>query len=83
MEARVKAYEGRTELIEALFAVGCAWDTDPLPFVEALKITADTSHMAGGETNLLYLRRYPALRCLYARGNRSRLPTEMGNASEL
>ena len=68
MEARVKAYEGQTELLEALFAAGCAWDTDPLPFVEALKITADTSRMAGGDPNLLYLRRYPALRCLYAGG---------------
>ena len=68
MEARVKAYEGQTELLEALFAAGCAWDADPLPFVEALKITADISHMVGGNTNLLKLRRYPALRCLYAGG---------------
>ena len=68
MEARVTAYEGQTELLEAFFAAGCAWDTDPLPFVEALKITADISHMAGGDPNLLKLRRYPALRCLYAGG---------------
>ena len=68
MEARVEAYEGQTELLEGLFAVGCGWDTDPRPFAEALKITADISRMAGGNEYLLYLRRYPALRCLYAGG---------------
>lgn len=68
MQSRVKAYEGQTELLEALFAVGCAWDTNPLPFAEALKITADISHMASGNEDLLHLRRYPALRCLYAGG---------------
>ena len=68
MQSRVKAYEGQTELLEGLFAVGCAWDTNPLPFAEALKITADISHMADGNEDLLHLRRYPALRCLYAGG---------------
>ena len=68
MKARINAYERQTELLEALFALGCAWATDPRPFTEALKITADISRMAGGNTNLLYLRRYPALRCLYAGG---------------
>ena len=51
-----------------LFAVGCAWDTNPLPFAEALKITADISYMGSGNEDLLHLRRYPALRCLYAGG---------------
>ena len=68
IDARVRAYEGQTELLEALFAVGCAWVTNPRPFTEALKITADISRMAGGDTNLLYLQRYPALRCFYAGG---------------
>ncbi len=68
MQARVNAYEGQTELLEGLFAVGCGWDTDPILFVEALKVTADISPMAGGNEYLLYLRRYPALRCLYAGG---------------
>ncbi len=68
MRSRVKAYEGQTELLEVLLAVGCAWDTNPLPFVEALKITADISHMGSGNEDLLHLRRYPALRCLYGGG---------------
>ena len=68
MRARVAAYEGQTELLETLFGIGCAWDTDPLPFVEALKITAEASHMTAGQTDLLKLRRYPALRCLYTGG---------------
>lgn len=68
MKSRVRAYEGQTELLEALFALGCAWATDPRPFAEALKITADMSRMASGNTRLLYLRRYPALRYLYAGG---------------
>ena len=68
MGARVRAYEGQTELLETLFALGCAWATDPYPFTEALKITADISRMAGGNPDPLDLRRYPALRCLYAGG---------------
>ena len=68
MQSRVKAYEGQTELLEGLFAVGCAWDTNPLPFAEALKITADISQVGSGNADLLHLRRYPALRCLYAGG---------------
>lgn len=68
MQSRVKAYAGQTELIESLFAVGCAWDTNPHPFAEALKITADISRMDSGNADLLHLRRYPALRCLYAGG---------------
>ena len=67
-QARVKAYEGQTELLETLFGIGCAWDTNPHPFVEALKTTADLSESASGLEELLYLRRYPALRCLYTGG---------------
>lgn len=68
MRARVVAYEGQTKLLETLFGIGCAWDTSSRPFVEALEIVADISHMAGGYDDLLKLRRYPALRCLYVGG---------------
>ena len=68
MRSRVAAYEGHTEILENLFGIGCAWATEPRPFVRALEITADTPQMASRNVDLLNLRRYPALRCLYAGG---------------
>ena len=83
MQSRVKAYEGQTELLEGLFAVGCAWDTNPLPFAEALKITADISHMGKRQRRPSPPAAVPRTPLPIRRGNRSRLPAEMGHALRL
>lgn len=65
---RTARQEAETATLEALFVTGCAWADDPAPFADALERIANSADPYGGNSYLLNLRRYPAVRCLYAGG---------------
>lgn len=71
MVERVARYQAATEVLVNLIAVGCMWsdgDDQDRIWGQALERIANHSRDHDGKTVLLALRKYPALRAMYAGG---------------
>lgn len=67
---RLARYDAITEILRAMFAVGCFWqgEGERGPWAKALERVANPDVQMSGKTGLLKARLYPALECFYAGG---------------